>query len=78
MEYYQMASYTYGINSSKGGDIQSKIRKYFEKQTKGLSSKDKQKKATSKEAQALRRSVQEMLRPPVWSDAYKSKAYFTP
>ena len=63
MEYYQMASYTYGINSSKGGDIQSKIRKYFEKQTKGLSSKDKQKKATSKEAQALRRSVQEMLRP---------------
>ncbi|MEC8044565.1 MAG: DUF1549 domain-containing protein [Verrucomicrobiota bacterium] len=63
MEYYQMASYTYGINSSKGGDIQSKIKKYFEKQTKGLSSKDKQKKATSKEAQALRRSVQEMLRP---------------
>ena len=41
MEYYQMASYTYGINSSKGGDIQSKIRKYFEKQTKGLSSKKK-------------------------------------
>ena len=63
MDYYQMASYTYGINSSKGGDIQSKIRKHFEKQTKGLSSKDKQKKVQSKEGQALRRSVQEMLRP---------------
>ena len=63
MEYYQMASYTYGVNSSKGGDIQSKIKKHFDKQTKGLSSKDKQKKAQSKEGQALRRSVQEMLRP---------------
>ena len=63
MEYYQMASYTYGVNSSKGGDIQSKIKKQFDKQTKGLSSKDKQKKAQSKEGQALRRSVQEMLRP---------------
>ena len=63
MEYYQMASYTYGINSSKGGDIQNKIRRHFEKQTKGLSSKDKQKKVQSKEGQALRRSVQEMLRP---------------
>ena len=63
MEYYQMASYTYGINSSRGGDIQSKIRKHFEKQTKGLSSKDKQKKVKSKEGEALRRSVQEMLRP---------------
>ena len=63
MEYYQMASYTYGVNSSKGGDIQSKIKKHFDKQTKGLSSKNKQKKAQSKEGQALRRSVQEMLRP---------------
>ena len=63
MEYYQMASYTYGINSSKGGDIQSKIKKHFEKQSKGLSSKDKKKKVQSKEGLALRRSVQEMLRP---------------
>jgi hypothetical protein len=63
MEYYQMASYTYGINSSKGGDIQNKIKKHFEKQTKGLSSKDRQKKVKSKEGEALRRSVQEMLRP---------------
>ena len=58
-----MASYTYGINSSKGGDIQSKIKKHFEKQSKGLSSKDKKKKVQSKEGLALRRSVQEMLRP---------------
>ena len=63
MEYYQMASYTYGINSSRGGNIQSKIRKQFEKQSKGLSSKERQKKIQSKEGQALRRSVQEMLRP---------------
>ena len=63
MEYYQMAAYTYGISSSKGGDIQSKIRKYFENKTKGLSSKGKKKKIQSKESQALRRSVQEMLRP---------------
>ena len=63
MEYYQMASYTYGIHSSKGGDIQNKIKKHFEKQTKGLSSKDRQKKVKSKEGEALRRSVQEMLRP---------------
>ncbi|MAK45701.1 MAG: hypothetical protein CMI24_00350 [Opitutae bacterium] len=63
MEYYQMASYTYGIHSSKGGDIQSKIRKHFESQTKGLSKKEKQRKAQSREAQALRRSIQEMIRP---------------
>jgi len=63
MEYYQMASYTYGITSSQGGEIQSKIRKYFDNKTKGLSYKDKKKKMQSKEAQALRRSVQEMLRP---------------
>ncbi len=63
MEYYQMAAYTYGISSSKGGDIQSKIRKYFENKAKGLSSKGKKKKIQSKESQALRRSVQEMLRP---------------
>ena len=63
MEYYQMASYTYGITSSQGGEIQSKIKKHFENKTKGLSYKDKKKKIQSKEAQALRRSVQEMLRP---------------
>ena len=63
MEYYQMASYTYGITSSQGGEIQSKIKKYFNDKTKGLSYKDKKKKIQSKEAQALRRSVQEMLRP---------------
>ena len=63
MEYYQMASYTYGISSSKGGNIQSKIKKHFENQAKGLSYKDRKKKQNSKEAQALRRSVQEMLRP---------------
>ena len=63
MEYYQMASYTYGITSSQGGEIQSKIKKYFNDKTKGLSNKDKKKKIQSQEAQALRRSVQEMLRP---------------
>ena len=63
MEYYQMASYTYGITSSQGGEIQSKIKKHFNDKTKGLSYKDKKKKMQSKEAQALRRSVQEMLRP---------------
>ena len=63
MEYYQMASYTYGISSSKGGNIQNKIKKHFENQAKGLSYKDRKKKQNSKEAQALRRSVQEMLRP---------------
>ena len=43
-----MAAYTYGISSSKGGDIQSKIRKYFENKTKGLSSKGKKKENTIK------------------------------
>lgn len=63
MEYYQMASYTYGITSSRGGDIQSKIRKHFEQKNKNLSYKDRKKKTQSKEAAALRRSLQEMLRP---------------
>ena len=63
MDYYQMASYTYGINSSRGGDLQSKIKKYFEKKHQGLSYKDKKKKLQSKESAALRRSIQEMLRP---------------
>ena len=63
MEYYQMASYTYGITSSKGGEIQSKLRKYFDQKNKNLSYKDRKKKTQSKEATALRRSLQEMLRP---------------
>ena len=61
MDYYKMASYTYGINSSRGGDIQNKIRKHFDKKNKGLSYQKK--KIQSKETQAFRRSVQEMLRP---------------
>ncbi len=63
MEYYQMASYTYGITSTKGDDLQKRIRKHFETQNKHLSYKDKQKKIKSKEGQALLRSVQEILRP---------------
>ena len=47
----------------KGWRYPKQNKKHFDKQTKGLSSKDKQKKVQSKEGQALRRSVQEMLRP---------------
>ena len=39
MEYYQMASYTYGVNSSKGGDIQSKIKSILKNKPKGFPQK---------------------------------------
>ena len=48
MEYYQMASYTYGISSSKGGNIQNKIKKHFENQAKGLLTKTEKKQTQKK------------------------------
>ena len=63
MEYYKMASFTYGISTRMGQDIQNKIRQYFNQQTKGLSKKEKSKLGNSQKAQALRKAIQEMVQP---------------
>ncbi len=62
-EYYKMAAFTYGVSSRTGKELQSRIRNHFAKASKGLSSKQRKKKAQSKEATALRKALQEMLRP---------------
>ena len=62
MEYYQMASYTYGIHSSKGETFKAKSGNTLKAKPKGFP-KRKTRKAQSREAQALRRSIQEMIRP---------------
>jgi len=62
-EYYKMAAFTYGISSRMGKDLQGRIRDHFVKATKGLSPNQRKKKAQSKDAAALRKALQEMLRP---------------
>ena len=63
MDYYKMASYTYGITSSRGGELQNRIKKNIKEQTKHLTMKQKKELQQSKEAGALKRSITEMLRP---------------
>ena len=62
-EYYKMASFTYGVSSRMGRELQGRIRNHFANATKGLSSKQRKKKAQSKDAAALRKALQEMMRP---------------
>ena len=63
MEYYKMASYTYGVSTRMGQDLQNKIRQYFNQQTKDLSKKEKSKLGKSQKAQALKKAIQEMVQP---------------
>ena len=62
MEYYQMASYTYGITSSQGGEIQSKIKKHFKTKPRACPTKTRRKRCSQRKHRPCR-SVQEMLRP---------------
>ena len=61
MEYYKMASFTYGISTRMGQDLQKKIGQYFYQQTKGLSKTEKRKLGNSQKAQVLRKAIQEMV-----------------
>jgi hypothetical protein len=63
MDYYQMASYTYGISTNMSGDLQSRIKKHFAQKSKHLSLKEKKKIKQSKEAGVLKRSISEMIQP---------------
>jgi len=63
MEYYKMASFTYGISTRMGQDLQKKIGQYFYQQTKGLSKTEKRKLGNSQKAQVLRKAIQEMVQP---------------
>ena len=63
MEYYKMASFTYGISTRMGQGLQKKIGQYFYQQTKGLSKAEKKKLGNSQKAQVLRKAIQEMVQP---------------
>ena len=63
MEYYKMASFTYGISTRMGQGLQKKIGQYFNQQTKGLSKTEKRKLGNSQKAQVLRKAIQEMVQP---------------
>jgi len=62
-EYYKMAAFTYGVSTRKGRDLQLRIRDHFSKTLRGLSPQQKKRKAQSKDAAAMRKALQEMLRP---------------
>jgi hypothetical protein len=62
-EYYRMAAFTYGVSTRMGRDLQNKIRSHFVQANQHLSPQKKKKKAQSKEAAALRKALQEMMRP---------------
>jgi hypothetical protein len=62
-EYYKMAAFTYGIKTRMGGELQGRIRDHFSKTVKGLSPQQRKRKAQSKEAAAMRKALQEMMRP---------------
>ena len=62
-EYYKMAAFTYGISTRMGRDLQGRIRDHFGKTLKGLSPQQKKKKFQSKDAAAMRKALQEMMRP---------------
>ena len=63
MEYYKMASFTYGISTRMGQGLQKKIGQYFNRQTKGLSKIEKRKLGNSQKVQVLRKAIQEMVQP---------------
>lgn len=63
MEYYKMASFTYGIETRMGKEKYAEIRSFFQKDNQNLSPQAKKKKAQSKEAQSLRKAIGEMMKP---------------
>ena len=73
MEYYKMASFTYGVSTRMGQDIQKKIGQYFYQQTKGLSKAEKSKLGSSQKAQALRKAIQEMVQPLRYGASHTGK-----
>ena len=62
-EYYKMAAFTYGISTRMGRELQGRIRDHFSKTVKGLSPQQRKRKAQSKESAAMRKALQEMMRP---------------
>ena len=77
-EYYKMAAFTYGVSSRTGRELQSRIRNHFVQATKGLSPKQRKKKAQSKESAALRKALQEMLRPLQYGAQHTSRKLTLP
>ena len=56
-----MAAFTYGISTRMGRDLQGRIRDHFSRTLKGLSPQQKEEKAQSKDAAAMRKALQEMI-----------------
>ena len=73
MKYYKMASFTYGVSTRMGQDIQKKIGQYFYQQTKGLSKAEKSKLGSTQKAQALRKAIQEMVQPLRYGASHTGK-----
>lgn len=63
MEYYKMASFTYGVSTRMGQDLQKKISHFFYNKTKKLSQEKRKKLSNSKQAQSIRKAIQEMTQP---------------
>ena len=77
-EYYKMAAFTYGISTRKGRDLQTRIRDHFVNASKGLSPKQRKKKVQSKDAAALRKALQEMMRPLQYGSQHTSRKLTLP
>jgi hypothetical protein len=77
-EYYKMAAFTYGIKTRMGGELNGRIREHFSKTLKGLSPQQKKRKAQSKDAAAMRKALQEMMRPLQYGAQHTSRKLALP
>ena len=77
-EYYKMAAFTYGISTRKGRELQTRIRDHFVNASKGLSPKQRKKKVQSKDGAALRKALQEMMRPLQYGSQHTSRKLTLP
>ena len=78
MEYYKMASFTYGVSTRMGQGFQKKISQYFSQQTKDLSKTQKKELSNTKKVQSLRKAIQEMVQPLRYGAAHTGRKLSLP
>ncbi len=73
MEYYQMAAYTYGVQTRMGGEKNKEIQAAFFSKFKGSDAEKRKKAYKSKEGQLLRRAASEIMRPLRYGASHSSR-----
>ena len=78
MEYYKMASFTYGVSTRMGQGFKNKISQYFSQQTKDLSKTQRNELSNTKKVQSLRKAIQEMVQPLRYGAAHTGRKLSLP